>query len=89
MPDDKDKKKGPSASQIVSAALGGSGIQGMNSDKVKSIIILIGFILALVFFVFPFILGLGSEFFAGGIGWIPSIIGLIMAYSVIYIGGIK
>jgi hypothetical protein len=89
MPDDKEKKKGPSASQVVSAALGNSGIKGLNPDKTKAIILLIGFILILVFFVLPFITGLGYGFISGGIGWVPSIIGLIIAYSIIYIGGIK
>jgi uncharacterized membrane protein (DUF485 family) len=84
MTDKKEKK--PSSSQIVSAALSGLGIQGMSSEKAKAIILLIGFIIVIAFFVFPYLIGIGSEFFSGSMDGVVIFIGIIMAASIIYLG---
>lgn len=76
---DKDKK--PKIN--IFAAFGGDGL---SSTKVKAIILFIGYVFAVIFFIVPFMLGVGFQATAGGLN--PGmIVGAVMAAMVIFIGG--
>ncbi len=82
---DKDKKRKFDVSGAVAKEFGGSSSSDYKG-KVKALIILVAMIVALAFFVIPFIIGMGFSFFSGGIS-AQFIVGLIMAGLIIYMGG--
>jgi len=89
-----DEKKKVSWSSVIKARekIVGSDV-GSNlekySEKVKPMIILIGIIVALLFFVVPFIIGLFYEVLQG-LSNIPVFItSIFIAFTLIYVGGMK
>ncbi|MFA5303783.1 MAG: hypothetical protein WC393_04590 [Candidatus Nanoarchaeia archaeon] len=86
MADDKDKKR-VSMTQVIKDSLGSNG--GISADRTKAIILLIGFLMILAFFVFPYIIGLGSAFFASSPDPLIQVIGIMLAILIIYIGGFR
>jgi hypothetical protein len=85
-----DKKKRVSNAQVMQEALGSNKENlKLSADKTKSIILLIGFILVLAFFIFPFIIGLFYEYSPFSANPAISIIGMLLAGVVVYVGGIK
>jgi hypothetical protein len=83
----KKNKKKFNVQEAVAKEFGG-GSSSNYKGKIKSLIILIAMIVALAFFVIPFIIGMGFSFFSGGLAVAPHFItGLIIAGLVIYLGG--
>jgi VIT1/CCC1 family predicted Fe2+/Mn2+ transporter len=78
------KEKKPNISDAISKELGG-GIKTLGKDKAKALIILTLFVFAIIFFIIPFLIGMGYEL-AINPSWI---IGALLAIAVVYMGGSK
>ncbi len=82
---EKEKKRKFDIQGAVAKEFGGSSSSDYKG-KIKALIILVAMIVALAFFVIPFIIGMGFSFFSGGIS-LHFIAGLILAGLIIYLGG--
>lgn len=92
---DEKNKNNPSMTQIIKDSLGSGDREKdkeklrKNNERTKAIILLIGFIVILSFFIFPYIIGLGSEFFSSSPNPLINVIGIMLAALVIYMGGFR
>ncbi|MDD4353001.1 MAG: hypothetical protein PHN56_00945 [Candidatus Nanoarchaeia archaeon] len=82
-----DNKKKFNVNDALSHILGGEDIN--KKETIKAIIILIFFITAIIFVIFPFIIGMGFQFGTSSIFSIAGILGILLAISVVIIGGSK
>jgi hypothetical protein len=79
-----EKEKKPNISSAISNELG-EGVKTLGPDKAKALVFLTLFVFAIIFFIFPFIIGMGYELAVNPL-WI---IGALLAITVVYIGGSK